>query len=84
MTDYERFANANEYADKKFNKKRSQKDMCLEYLRQFKSITPLEALQAFNCFRLAAIIHLLREEGYDIITNINDNGKRYAIYVLAE
>ena len=66
-------------------KKVSQKELCLRYLIDYGSITPLEALEAFGCFRLSAVIYDLRyEDGYKIETKINKNGKPYAIYVLED
>lgn len=82
MNIVDRYANADEYSHSKFDKRRTQKDMCLEYLETYGSITPLEALSAFNCFRLSAIIFELRESGYAIKTNLNDGEKKFAIYSL--
>lgn len=82
MNIVDRFDNANEYSHKSFDKKRTQKDMCLEYLELYGSITPLEALSAFNCFRLSAVIFELREDGNNIKTDINAGEKKFAIYTL--
>lgn len=60
----------------------SQHDMCIRYLLEYGSITPLEALEAFGCFRLSAVIFDLRREGYEIRTDINEGKKKFAIYVL--
>lgn len=79
-----RTGNAMKYKIHYFSEKRSQCDMTLEYMKMFGSITPLEALEAFNCFRLGARISDLREDGYNIITDIADGAKRYAIYRLEE
>jgi hypothetical protein len=47
------------------------------------SITQLDALNMFGCFRLAARISNLREEGLDIVTDIvTINDKRIAKYYL--
>lgn len=63
----------------------SQRNACLMYLKEYGSITPLEALNAFGCFRLSAIIYNLRHrDGYVISMTINDDGKPYAIYTLIE
>jgi len=78
----DRFENANEFSHRRFDEKKTQKEMCLEYLEDYDSITPLEALTAFNCFRLAAIICELRKDGYRITTKLNDDGKKFAIYEL--
>ena len=46
-------------------------------------ITPIEALDRFGCFRLAARIKNLRDAGYDIETErVTENDKTYARYHL--
>ena len=62
----------------------TQTDAILEYLKQHKSISPVEALTVAGCFRLAARINDLRNRGYDIKTTLKQdvNGKRYARYQL--
>lgn len=84
MNAVDRFVNADEFEKTQYDKKKTQKQMCLEYLETYGSITPLEALSAFHAFRLSAIIFELREDGYAINTTINDNegDARYAIYTL--
>lgn len=48
------------------------------------SITQLDALNMFGCFRLSARIANLRKEGLDIVTDmVNVNDKRIAKYYLA-
>tara|TARA_R110000744_G_C19110307_1_gene534654 strand:+ start:92 stop:310 length:219 start_codon:yes stop_codon:yes gene_type:complete len=60
---------------------KTQNQQILNYLKNGNSITPLEALQKFNCFRLSARIFNLREDGFNIITNyITDDNKTYAEY----
>lgn len=50
-----------------------------------KSITPLEALEHYGCFRLAAIIHNLRKRGIEIKTvEKTENGKTFAQYFLVK
>lgn len=44
----------------------SQKELILNHLLDGKSITPLEALDLFKCFRLGAMIWDLKKEGHDI------------------
>jgi hypothetical protein len=62
---------------------RSQAEEILAYLRTGKSISPLEALEKFGCFRLGGRIYDLKKEGYKIITNrVERNGKRFAEYRL--
>ena len=49
------------------------------------SITQLDALNMFGCFRLAARISDIREQGLDIITDmVNVNDKRIAKYYLTK
>ena len=60
----------------------SQNAMILNFLKSGGSLTPIEALEKFSCFRLAARINDLREAGHEIQTEIlkDDNGKSYASY----
>ena len=54
-----------------------------DHLFDGKSITPLEALNQYGCFRLAAVIHILRKDGISIETeNVTQNGKTFAKYFL--
>ena len=63
----------------------TQKAQILEHIRTYGSITPLEALNQYGCFRLGARCWDLRHDGYDIETvMISENGKRFAKYVMAE
>ena len=51
---------------------------------QTRELTPLEALDLYGCFRLAARIDELRAAGHDIVTRIETRGgKRFASYRLA-
>lgn len=64
---------------------KSQNAMIREYLEAGHSITPIDALNMFGCFRLGARIADLKKEGMDIRTEIvhdNSNGKRWAKYHL--
>lgn len=51
----------------------SQTKQIMEYLSAGNSLTPLEALRLFGCFRLSARIYELRDigrnMGFDIITD---------------
>jgi hypothetical protein len=61
----------------------TQNDAIKQHLLSGKSITPLDALQKYGCFRLAARIDDLRKTGLDIETLTEKrNGKQYASYVL--
>lgn len=55
-----------------------------QFLKAGNSISALEALGIFRCFRLAARIKQLRDEGMRIITTMraDTTGKRYARYHL--
>jgi hypothetical protein len=66
------------------HKNASQSSVILDYLKNGRSITAIEALNIFGCFRLAARIHELRKEGWNILEKIveGENGKRYASYRL--
>lgn len=67
-------------------RKGTKREAILNYLKSGKSITPLEAMQMFNSFRLATIIHDLRQDGYDIetISTETSSGVRFATYKLNE
>jgi hypothetical protein len=63
--------------------KNSQCGQILEHLQSGKTITPLEALNMFGCFRLGARCWDLKKTGYDIKTRMAEkNGKRFAEYYL--
>lgn len=44
----------------------SQKKMVLDYIRDFGSITPVDAFRDLGITRLAAVVCKLRREGHDI------------------
>lgn len=44
----------------------SQNNQIIAWLEKGNTITQLEALNMFGCFRLASRIHNLRERGYNI------------------
>lgn len=61
----------------------SQKEQIIEYLLTGRGLNPIFALNAMRCLRLGARIKELRDEGYDIKTEIIHNyetDKRYAEY----
>lgn len=61
----------------------SQTDQIRAALIFGRSLTPLDALNEFGCFRLAARVADLRREGLDIECKTETtNGKRYARYQL--
>jgi len=60
----------------------SQSNQILSHLKK-SSITPIEALTLYGCFRLAARIYDLKESGHDIQAEIvTDNDHRYARYTM--
>lgn len=44
----------------------NQKQMVLDYIREFGSITPVDAFKDLGITRLAAVVCRLRREGHDI------------------
>ena len=64
-------------------KTESQTALIKGWLLNGYSITQLDALNMFGCFRLSARIANLRDEGLDIVTDmVNVNDKRIAKYYL--
>ena len=62
----------------------SQNKQILAHLQREKSITPMEALHSYGCFRLAARIYELKDMGHDIGKIMIDTGsdRRVARYFL--
>lgn len=54
----------------------TQEANVLNTLKAGRTITPIEALNQFGCFRLAAIIHTLRKDGWNIYTDMVGDGKK--------
>jgi hypothetical protein len=64
-------------------KPESQNALIKGWLLNGYSITPMEALNMFGCFRLSARIANLREEGLAVVTDmVTINDKRVARYYL--
>tara|TARA_R100000306_G_C4339333_1_gene124378 strand:+ start:52 stop:249 length:198 start_codon:yes stop_codon:yes gene_type:complete len=62
----------------------SQRLKIKKWLEDGKTLTPIDALERFGCFRLAARIDDLRREGLEIETKYqHKDGKRFASYGLA-
>ena len=68
----------------KTGKKPSQTQLILGHLVTRGSISALEAMSLYRIFRLAARVEELRNQGYEIDTEMKTDltGKRYARYVL--
>ena len=62
----------------------TQTNSILNYLQQGNTITPIEALNLFGCFRLSARILELRAKGFNITTELAKGEKRYAKYKLVK
>lgn len=61
----------------------TQNQEILECLKHGNSLTAIEALRRFGCFRLAARINDLRAAGHPILTEIKfANGKKFAEYTM--
>jgi hypothetical protein len=60
----------------------SQNKQIADYLNKGKKLTPIDALNKFGCYRLAARIADLRNEGMNIVTNTIklENKKQIAQY----
>jgi hypothetical protein len=64
-------------------KTESQNALIKGWLLNGRSITALDALNMFGCFRLSARIANLKDQGMDIITDmVQVNDKRIARYTL--
>ncbi len=72
------------------DRKATQCDKVLEYMRAHGSITQADAVYALNTYRLSARISDLKKKGYDITSviadEVNKNGERvrFARYSLRE
>ena len=60
----------------------SQNKLIKAHLQAGKTLTAIQALEMFGCFRLAARIKYLKDSGMIIDKAMvqNDNGKHYALY----
>jgi hypothetical protein len=59
----------------------SQLKQIRAHLDKGRPLTPIQALEKFGCFRLAAQIHKLRSQGMQISTEIKYKGsKQWAVY----
>ena len=63
----------------------NQRDKILEHINRFGSISPKEALKHYGCMRLAAQILILKENGWKIVTTMQQRGDvTWAEYLLEE
>jgi hypothetical protein len=72
------------FAPAETHKRPTQATRILLYLKAGHRLTPLDALELFGCFRLAARVHELRREGWNITERTVEtaSGKRIAEYSL--
>lgn len=69
---------------------KTQAEMTIDYIKEFGSITDLEAMRDLGIMRLGSIIHILRKQGFNIITNFktskNKYGRKttYGVYTIEE
>lgn len=72
------------------HKEDSQVTLILNHLKSGREINPIEALEKYGCFRLGAVIFILKEEGYSISSRLHYYKKpsgtkgHYAVYKLEE
>lgn len=59
----------------------NQTELVLNYMREHKGITQLEAARDLLCFRLSARIYDLRSMGYEIIAEMETNKKTRSRFV---
>lgn len=55
----------------------TQCEKIVQYMRDFGSISTLEAFRDIGCTRLSGRIHDLRRQGYDIESNFETSRNRY-------
>ena len=62
---------------------KTQNELNRTYLETGKPLTPMDALVRFNCFRLAARIKNLRDDGVPIKSElVHKDGKKYSKYFM--
>lgn len=60
-----------------------QEDAILDWLRQGHSLSPLEAMQRFQCLRLGARVFDLRRKGHAIVSRTERQGRKaWSVYML--
>lgn len=55
----------------------TQKEMVLEYMADYGSITSLDAFREFGITRLADVIYKLKNDGHNIVTTMETSKNRY-------
>lgn len=59
----------------------TQKEMILRHLRDYGTITPVDALREYGCMRLGARIYDLKRAGYSISSELMESVNRYGARV---
>ena len=63
--------------------RKSQKQKILEWMQSGRFVGPATAMNKWNCYRLAARIKELRNDGHKIKTTINKSSRvKYATYTI--
>jgi hypothetical protein len=72
------------FAEPETHRRATQAGRILAHLRAGNRLTALDALESFGCFRLAARIHELRREGWNVQERTVEtrSGKRVAEYFI--
>ena len=61
----------------------TQCEQVLQHLRTRGTLTPIDALNEYGCFRLAARVKDLRDAGHDVVTIRESQGEKcFARYML--
>lgn len=66
---------------------KNQKEIILAHLKEYGNITTIEGYDKYKIMRVGSVINILRKEGYNIITVMEQSKKsktRYARYYLKE
>lgn len=64
-------------------KPRTQEDIILDHMKNYRCITSMQAFELYHITRLSGRIHDLRREGYKIVTELHwdkDHGTNFAVY----
>lgn len=69
---------------------KTQKQLVLEHIKKYGSITDYEAVIKYHIMRLGSVVHSLRKDGHIIITNMRPcknkyrKNVRYGVYTMGE
>ena len=57
--------------------KLTQYDRVLDHLARHKKLSQKQAINLYGCYRLSAVIYLLRKDGYNISTSYKSGKNRF-------